>query len=196
MGSALWRRQPRIWPSACRRALRWPRALSWRRPLRMVPRGAPRCLSQRRSRLAARASLAWRPPGSSATSCSLNSSVFGVDEPVDLYAKLVAGVYQRVEKILPRGPLAMQQVRFGFPAVVAHDIGYELRHGAAEGRPVGRYLVGEVDGAHLRQQIGRPRARDPHQLPPVRGVEDADEPLVSHRFCTTYDRHARSWCTK
>src|SRR5215204_2175839 len=156
----------------------------------MAPGGAYRCLSRRRSRLGARASPAWRPPGSSATSCSLASSVFGVDDPVDLYAELVAGVYQRVEKILPRGPLAMQQVRPRLPAVVAHDIGHELRQGATEGCPVGRYRLGEVDGAHLRQQVGRPRARDPHERPPVRGVEDADESLLSHPFYTIYYLHA------
>ena len=35
------------------------------------------------------------------------------------------------------------------PNVVAHDVGYELRHGAAEGGPVGRNVVGEIDGAHF-----------------------------------------------
>src|SRR5215207_1460741 len=30
--------------------------------------------------------------------------------------------------------------------------------------------------------------------PPVRGVEDADESLLSHPFYTIYYLHARSWC--
>src|SRR5215211_6422816 len=88
---------------------------------------------------------------------SLISSVSGIDEPVDLYIVLVAGVDQRVEEILPRGPLAMQQVGALPVAVVSDDVRDQLRHGAAEGRPVGRYRLREVDGAHFRQKIGRPR---------------------------------------
>src|SRR5215213_3442604 len=109
---------------------------------------------------------------------SLDSPVSGVEEPVDLYIVLAAGVDQRVEEILPRGSLAMQQVGTLLIEIVTDDVRDQLRHGAAEGRPVGRYRLREVDGAHFCQKIGRPRARDPHQRPPVRGVEDADEPLV------------------
>src|SRR5918994_7100583 len=76
---------------------------------------------------------------------SLVSSVFWVDEPVDLYAELIACIDQSVEEVLPRGPLAMQQVGDLPIAVVAHDVGYELRHGAAEGRAVGGYRLREVD---------------------------------------------------
>jgi len=38
---------------------------------------------------------------------SLVSSVSGIDEPVDLFAELIACIDQRVEEILTRGPLAM-----------------------------------------------------------------------------------------
>src|SRR5918993_5134717 len=127
---------------------------------------------------------------------SLVSSVSGVDEPIDLYAELMACVNQRVEEVLTRGPLAMQQVRPRSPAVVAHDIGYELRHGTTEGRTVGRNLVGEIDGAHFRQQIGRLGSRDPHDRPPVGSVEDADETLILHLINTLCDRRTRSWCSK
>src|SRR5215210_1437691 len=125
---------------------------------------------------------------------SLISSVSGIDEPVDLYIVLVAGVDQRVEEILPRGPLAMQQVGALPVAVVTDDVCDQLRHGTAEGRSVGRYRLREVDGAHFRQKIGRPRARDPHQSPPVRDVEDADEPLVLYLLYTLCYRRSRSWC--
>src|SRR5215210_5784032 len=124
---------------------------------------------------------------------SLVSSFSGVDESVDIYAELIACIDQSVEEILTRGPLAMQQVGDLPIAVVAHNIGYELRHRTAEGCPVGRYHLREVDRADLRQQIGRPRARDPQERPPVRGVEDADESLILHLFYTPDDRRARSW---
>jgi hypothetical protein len=38
---------------------------------------------------------------------SLVSSVSGVDEPVDLYAELIACIDQSVEEVLTRGSLAM-----------------------------------------------------------------------------------------
>src|ERR687889_1820925 len=123
---------------------------------------------------------------------SLVSSVSGVDEPVDLYTELIACIDQSVEEVLTRGPLAVQQVGDLPIAVVAHYIGYELRHGAAERRPFRRYSLREVDRADLRQKIRRPRARDPQERPPVRGVEDADEPLISHLFYTLCKRRARS----
>src|SRR5215210_3135567 len=82
---------------------------------------------------------------------SLVSPVSGVDEPVDLYIVLVAGVDQRVEEILSRGPLAMQQVGTLPIEIVTDDVRNQLRHGAAEGRPVGRYRLREVDGTDLRQ---------------------------------------------
>src|ERR687894_2045165 len=96
------------------------------------------------------------------------SSRCGGDETLDLDAELVAGVYQRVEEVLPGGPLAVQQVRALPALVVAHDVGHELRDRAAEGRTVGRDLLGEVNAADFRQQVDRSRARDPHQCPPVR----------------------------
>src|SRR5829696_4161797 len=123
---------------------------------------------------------------------SLVSSGSGVDEPVDLYIVLVAGVDQSVEEILSRGPLAVQQVGALPVEIVAHDIGYELRHGAAEGRAVWRYRLRKADGAHLRQKVGCPRARDPHERPPVRGVEDADESLVSYLLHTLSYRRTRA----
>src|SRR5918998_4255280 len=91
---------------------------------------------------------------------SLVSSVSGADEPVDLYAELIACIDQSVEEVLPRRPLAVQQVGDLPTEVVADDVRDQLRHGAAERRPVGRYRLREVDGADLRQQIWRPRARD------------------------------------
>jgi hypothetical protein len=57
---------------------------------------------------------------------------FSGDETFDLDAELVAGIYQRVEEVLSRGSLAVQQVRPLRAAVIAHDIGYELRDRAAE----------------------------------------------------------------
>src|SRR5215218_9057267 len=195
-GLALWRRPPRIWPSACRRALRWRRALSLLRLLRKAPVDAHRCLSRRRSRSAAAVSPSWRPPGSSVTSCSIDSSVSGVDEAVDLYTELIACIDQSVEEVLTRGPLAVQQVGDLLTAVVAHYIGYELRHEAAERRPVRRCHLREVDRADLRQNIRRPRARNPQERPPVRSVEDADEPLILYFSNTLCDRWTRSWCSK
>src|SRR5215211_7572456 len=117
-----------------------------------------------------------------------------VDEAVDLYTELIACIDQGIEEVLTRAPLTVQQVGDLPTAVVAHYIGYELRHGAAERRPVRRYRLREVDRADLRQNIRRPRARNPQERPPVGGVEDADEPLISHLFYTIYYLHARSWC--
>src|SRR5215212_4284313 len=124
---------------------------------------------------------------------SLGSLVFGGSEPVDLDAELVSGVQQGVEEVLARGPLAMQQVRSLAVQVVTYDVGDELRDRTAEGRPVGCHFLGEVDAAHLRQQVRRPRAGNPYERPPVRYVEDAYQSLIRHPFHAPCDLLTRSW---
>src|SRR5918993_2132198 len=108
------------------------------------------------------------------------TSLSRVHESPHLDPELLPGVEQGAEEVLARRPLAVEQVGDLAVLVVAHDVGHHLRDRAAEGCPIWCHLLGEVDGADLRQQVRRPRAGEPDQRTPVRGVEDAYQPIIRY----------------
>ncbi|MGO8876648.1 MAG: hypothetical protein ACLQNG_12900 [Acidimicrobiales bacterium] len=103
----------------------------------------------------------------------MSDLLFGVS--IDVDAELPTHLEQGVEQVLAGGAVAVQQVGTEAVDVITDDVADDASDRAAEGGAGRGGLVGQVDGTHPREELGRIGTRKAEEDTGVGDVDDRYE---------------------